>query len=140
MLARAARLALLLVLAGGRAVSALAAEDGIALSLPIDCEPGQSCWIMNYADTDPGPGAQDFACGPRTYDGHGGTDFGLRDLAAMDEGVAVLAAAPVEVIGVRDEMPDVSSREVGTDVLQGKLCGNGVRLDHGVAGGPSIAI
>ena len=76
------------------------------LALPLDCTLGESCFIQNYVDDDPGPGAADFTCGALTYDGHKGTDFALTSIAAMEAGVTVRAAAPGVVRGVRDGMPD----------------------------------
>ena len=73
----------------------------------------------------PGPAATDFTCGPLSYDGHDGTDIALPTRAAMAEGVAVLAAAPGTVTGIRDGIADFAP------VIQGKECGNGVVIDHG---------
>src|SRR5689334_9969714 len=100
-----------------------------SLSLPISCTPGQTCWIANYVDDDPGPGFRDYHCGALGYDGHDGTDFALRDEAAMKEGVAVVAAAPGVVRGVRDGMPDTGLRD-GADAIAGRECGNGVVIMH----------
>lgn len=99
--------------------------------LPLECAPGTSCWIANYVDLDPGPGAQDYSCGRLTYNGHNGTDFAIRDLRVMDDGVRVVAAAPGTVAAVRDGEPDVSVRERGLEAVKGRECGNGVRVDHG---------
>ncbi len=57
-------------------------------------------------DHDPGPDAADFTCNGLSYDTHTGTDFALPSLAAMQAGVAVLAAAPGTVAALRDGMPD----------------------------------
>ncbi len=104
----------------------------IALGLPIDCEPGRTCWVLNHVDLDPAPhGIRDFACGHRTYDGHDGTDFALKDLGAMERGVAVRASAAGTVKGVRDGMADANVRDIGRESLGGRDCGNGVVLDHG---------
>lgn len=100
-----------------------------ALALPLDCVPGESCWIANYVDVDTGKGASDYACGGLSYDTHKGTDFAIADVAAMDRGVSVLAAAPGVVVGVRDGMADVSIRETGPDLVKGKECGNGIGVD-----------
>ena len=81
------RIARALLIAGALAgaVAARAAEPppppGGGFVLPIDCLPGRTCWVMNYPDMDPGPRAADPACGPRTYDGHKGTDIAIRDRA-----------------------------------------------------------
>lgn len=101
------------------------------LLLPIDCKPGQNCWVVRYVDHDPGPGAKDYACGRMTGDGHRGTDFAVRDLAVMSAGVVIRAATAGRVAAVRDGMED---RLIDTDdvhTIGGRECGNGVRLDHG---------
>jgi hypothetical protein len=106
------------------------AGDAPPLRLPVDCDPGRSCWIANLVDRDPGAGALDYACGHMTYDGHNGTDFAVRDLRAMAEGVRVLAAAAGKVAAIRDGEPDISVIERGRAAVEGKECGNGVRIDH----------
>jgi murein DD-endopeptidase MepM/ murein hydrolase activator NlpD len=103
----------------------------LSFSLPIRCVPGETCWVANYVDIDPGPEARDFTCGFQTYDGHKGTDFAVRDLGVMRRGVDVLAAARGVVKGVRDGMDDVDFRGVDSKLLKGHECGNGVLLDHG---------
>lgn len=95
------------------------------LALPLDCRLGDSCYIQQFPDHDPGPGATDFTCGPLSYDGHDGTDIALPSRAAMAAGVAVLAAAPGVVKGVRDGVEDFIA------AIPGKECGNGVVIDHG---------
>lgn len=95
------------------------------LSLPVDCVLGDSCYIQQYPDHDPGPGATDFTCGSLSYDGHDGTDFALPTRAAMAEGVAVLAAGRGTVKAVRDGVPDFAP------ATSGRECGNGVLVSHG---------
>src|SRR5690606_14825578 len=85
---------------GTPATPLVAATDGLALAQPIACELGRDCEIQNYVDLDPGAGVTDYRCGVRTYDGHSGTDFRLRDMAQQAQGVAVLAAAPGVVLRV----------------------------------------
>ena len=105
---------------------ALATPAGaIDLALPADCTLGDTCYIQQYFDHDPGPGAQDFTCGGLSYDGHDGTDIALPSRAAMAAGVAVLAAAAGTVTGTRDGLADFAP------VVPGKECGNGVIIDHG---------
>jgi len=101
------------------------------LLLPLDCEPGSTCWVVRYVDHGQGSEAQDYACGPMTGDGHKGTDFAVRDLAAVSKGVKVLAAAAGKVAAVRDGMEDrlIDARDVAQ--VGGRECGNGVRIDHG---------
>lgn len=102
-----------------------------SLVFPVDCVVGASCEIQNYADLDPGPGVKDFRCGPRTYDGHSGTDIRLPDMAAQAQGVRVLAAAPGRVARLRDGVADISVTAPGAPDLAGQDCGNGVVIDHG---------
>ena len=108
-----------------------ARADPPALVLPLDCALGETCYVQNYLDRDPGPGFEDVACGALGYDGHEGTDFALPTLAAMRAGVDVLAAAPGVVLGRRDGMPDVSFRDPGAPDVEGRECGNGVSIEHG---------
>ena len=117
---RAALLALTLTLA-----PPVVASDFL-LTLPLDCDLGQTCFIQNQVDRDPGPGVLDYQCGGLSYDGHKGTDFRLPTLTDMLRGVDVLAAAPGVVRGMRDGVPDVGP----TETTAGKECGNGVVLRH----------
>lgn len=105
---------------------ALASPAGaFELAFPADCSLGESCYIQQYVDHDPGPGAQDFSCGGLSYQGHDGTDIALPSVAAMAAGVNVLAAAAGSVKGARDGIADFAPK------VPGKECGNGVLVDHG---------
>jgi hypothetical protein len=108
-----------------------ALSNPLPLSQPVDCALGETCFIQNYVDADPGPGAADFTCGALSYDGHEGTDFALTSFAAMEAGVAVLAAAPGIVLAARDGMPDTGRDGTDPSILRGRECGNGVVIDHG---------
>ena len=121
---RAALAACLLSLAG----PTLAGD--FRLAFPVDCVLGDTCHIQQYPDRDPGDGARDFTCGPLSYDGHDGTDIALATLAALDSGVAVLAAAPGRVRGVRDGMEDRLYSDETRDAVADRDCGNGVVIDH----------
>ncbi len=123
------------------AVLVLVSGQGLAqqpeLGMPLRCEPGKTCWIVNYVDLDPGEGIVDYACGTATYNvsskrgkRHQGLDFAIRDLGVMRQGVKVLAAAPGVVLGVRDGMADVSVKEIGHAALKGRDCGNQVGIQH----------
>lgn len=101
------------------------------LALPIRCEPGRDCWLVNRVDLDPGPGVRDYACQGRTYDGHKGTDIAIRDLGAMRKGVPVLASASGTVRGGRDGMADIDFTKKGAPKVAGRECGNGVVVVHG---------
>lgn len=111
-------------------LAATQAAGDLRLATPVDCALGTSCFIQQTVDHDPTTGAADFQCGPLTYDGHKGTDFALPSLAAMRDGVDVLASAPGTVIGTRDGMVD--ALQVGDDPpdVGGRECGNGVVLRH----------
>lgn len=124
--ARRAKAALLLA-----ALSLPAAAEPPVLMLPLACTPNRDCWIANHLDLDSGPGVRDYACGTLSYDGHKGTDFAIRDRAAMQEGVAVLAAAAGRVRAGRDGVADANVRKEGRASVQGRECGNGVVLEHG---------
>lgn len=117
---RAALLALSLTLA-----PPVVASDFL-LGLPVDCALGQTCFIQNFVDRDPGPDVLDYQCGGLSYDGHKGTDFRVPTLADMARGVNVLAAAPGVVRGMRDGVPD----DGPTAATKGKECGNGVVVRH----------
>ncbi len=104
-----------------------AAAGDPVLGLPIACDPGNTCYIQNLVDRDPGPGFRDYACGALGYDGHKGTDFGVATMAEMRRGVDVVASAPGVVQGIRDGVADVGP----TDDTPGQECGNGVLLRHG---------
>jgi len=101
---------------------------------PVACTIGPEgrCYIQQFVDHDPGPGARDLACNGLSYDGHKGTDIAVRTLAEMRSGVAVLAAASGTVVGLRDGMADIDVRKLGgPEELAGKDAGNGVVIDHG---------
>src|SRR5213592_4463604 len=101
---------------GGASIN-LAGQAGLiereGLDLPAECILGETCWVANYVDVDPADAALDFHCNPRTYNGHEGTDFAIRDLAIMVRGVPVVASAAGIVRSVRDGMVDVAITNEG---------------------------
>jgi Peptidase family M23 len=103
----------------------VAAGDPV-LGLPINCTLGETCYIQNQVDRDPGPGFRDYTCGALGYDGHKGTDIRVPTMADMRRGVDVLASAPGIVLGFRDGVADVGI----TPETAGKECGNGVVIRH----------
>lgn len=114
-------------------VPTLAWADPPRLGLPLHCTPGETCWVMNYPDADPSPAARDFTCRPRSYDGHSGTDFAVRDMAEMRRGVPVVAAAAGTVVAARDGVEDglwLAGRKDEV-VRERRQCGNRVVIDHG---------
>jgi murein DD-endopeptidase MepM/ murein hydrolase activator NlpD len=61
--------------------------------------------ISNFVDLNSSSGIRDFACGNRTYDGHGGTDLSLAPFgwAMMDaQEVEIVAAAPGTIVLKQD--------------------------------------
>ncbi len=106
------------------------------LQMPVACELGKTCWLVNYPDTDSAHDvARDYQCGPLTYEGHDGSDFAIRDLVAMETGVNVLAAADGKVLRLRDGSEDrmPSKEEIDSLLKEKKACGNGMVIEH--AGG-----
>ena len=109
------------------------AQDALSLQLPIACEPGKTCWLVNYPDSDSAiDAAKDFTCGPLSYDAHDGSDFGNLDLVAMETGVTVVAAAAGKVLRTRDGAADLmpSKDEVKSLLADKKGCGNGLVIEH----------
>ena len=102
----------------------------IALHWPVDCTLGETCFLQQYVDHDPGPGAQDYTCGPLSYDTHTGTDIRVADLVAMEDGALVTAAADGTVTAIRDEIEDAYLTPERREALAGKGCGNGVVVAH----------
>jgi murein DD-endopeptidase MepM/ murein hydrolase activator NlpD len=109
-------------------VRAFAADKTFAL--PVDCTPGRDCWVPNYVDAEPGKGARDYTGGVRTYDGHKGVDFAIRDRRAMIRGVTVRAAADGVVLAIRDAMADIDFKLLKAETLKGRECGNAVVIRH----------
>ncbi|WP_339109301.1 M23 family metallopeptidase [Thioclava sp. GXIMD4216] len=89
---------------------------------------GKTCYIQNYVDHDPGPGATDSACGNLTYDGHDGTDIAVPTRADMRKTIAVYAALDGTVRATRDGEPDSAFADGAS--VKDKECGNGVIIDH----------
>lgn len=112
------------------AIGANAEQDSasIVLRFPLACTLGENCWTARYVFR--GGEQRDYTCKARTQIGHKGTDFAIADLGQMRSGVAVLAAAPGVVKGVRNNEPDMSAHERGPEAIDGKECGNGVFLEH----------
>ena len=109
----------------------VAAQDLPQLAWPVACTLGETCYIQNLVDRDPGPGARDVTCESRTYDGHTGTDIALPTLADQAAGVDVFATLPGTVVALRDGMEDRLQPRDGTGPdIAGRECGNGVLLHH----------
>jgi len=109
--------------------AAPAAGEAPFLSLPVDCELGQTCFLTALFDHDPSAASRDFACGTLTRDGHQGTDFALPNLETMRAGVDVLAAAAGTVRGTRDRHADILATDPAAN-FGDEFCGNGVLISH----------
>ena len=107
------------------------AADQPELTLPVACDLGRTCFIEDYVDTDPSDGQRDHACGIKSRDGHRGTDIALLSFEEMEQGVSVLAAAPGVVAATRDGVQDRAINPDTRDQIEGRECGNAVRIDHG---------
>lgn len=104
--------------------------DG-GFSMPLRCTLDRDCWIINLPDAGADKTVQDHRCGLRTYDGHKGTDFAIRDFRAMDDGADVIATAPGLITAARDGANEYFQRTPETQKLIGrKACGNGVIVQH----------
>lgn len=104
--------------------------QSLKMAFPVDCTLGKTCFIEDYMDIDPREDrSQDYACGLNTRDNHRGTDIALITFEAVDDprGVDVRAAAPGQVLRVRDSMVD-DRRMPG--VTSQNACGNAVLLRH----------
>lgn len=107
--------------------------DTPKLSFPVDCALGKDCWTVNYLDMHPsGDYHEDYRCNSKTYEANKGTDFALRSRIEMEQGVNVLAAAPGEVLRVRDGEDDTRKTEAQYQSIRAanKDCGNGVLINH----------
>lgn len=107
-----------------------AAAQEMSFGWPLACTLGSDCWIVHYIDHDPAPGqVADYACGKLTYDGHDGTDIGIRDRGQQ---VDVLAAEDGVVQNMRNDQPDHNGGSANTDPSRAARteCGNAVTLKH----------
>ena len=107
-----------------------ATPSPIVLGSPVACTIPEICWVQNYFDHDPGPGAEDHTCGRRAYDRHFGIDIRVANLEVMRQGIPVIAAADGIVGGIRDGMEDTGILETDASSVRGRECGNGVVLRH----------
>ena len=105
--------------------------EGEGLGLPLVCRLGETCWVANYVDVDSTEAARDFRCRSRSYNAHNGTDFAIRDLGVMEQGVPVVASASGIVLRARDGVEDVGlTDEASKTRVAGRECGNGMVIDH----------
>lgn len=106
------------------------AEGPVRLSIPVACVLGRSCLLFSYPNAGTSEEPLDYACGPMTRAAETSTEFRLIDYVDMEDGIAVLAAAPGTVRAVRDDLPDVSYRLLGLSAVIDDSLGNYVEIEH----------
>jgi Peptidase family M23 len=112
-------------------VAGPAAAEMPKLDLPLDCEPGKTCFVQKFVDVDPGPEFQDYLCGQASDPNHTGTDFRLLNVGAA-AGVVVKAAAPGTVAKTREGVADkIVSSDAEAKAVSSYGLGNAVIIDHG---------
>jgi len=100
----------------------------IVLELPVDCTVGADCHIDAYVDLDASRRWKDYQCRGLSYENSRGTEFELRSLQQMAEGVPVRAAADGRVKAYRATQPDLTDPQLRKDTK--RPCGNTVILEH----------
>ncbi len=114
----------------GTPVASDTPEERPAFQWPVDCIPGDDCWVARYMDRGSQEKSLDYRCGQRTQDKHNGTDIVLPSMAAMERGVAVRAAARGRVLALRDGMPDIVVSKERREKILKQGCGNIIILGH----------
>lgn len=114
-----------LLFAGVAGLMVFAEPLRIGYDLPLDCTPGETCFVQKYVDVDPTDAIADHTCGRMTSPEHRGTDFRVPPGAD----VAVVAVADGMVRRVRDGEPDRSFLEPLT-APDARACGNGIAIEH----------
>ena len=111
----------------------------IKLAFPLDCVLGQTCYIDDYVDLDPGPVHTHYRCGIKSRNGHNFTDISLVSEPQMTRGVNATAAAAGYVRAIRNGMPDqpISARNRAS--IAGKNVAIRLRCNVGAAGKLAIA-
>lgn len=108
------------------------AED--RLGWPVRCTLGETCFIQQFVDLDPGPDARDAACGFASYEGHTGTDIRTPQIVDLGNAGTVVAALAGTVRAIRNDSADRLTLSPDDRAAVGdQQCGNGVVIDH--AGG-----
>ena len=119
---------LAIVLATG--TPALASD--VRLTNPVDCQLETDCWVIQYPDVDPGDDYRDYAGFTRSYPTHKGVDIGVASMAAMRQGVPVVAPADGTILRLRNDMPDrLVNDQAAREAVGDRECGNGLFIDHG---------
>lgn len=106
-------------------------SHALDLTQPVDCKYGKDCFISNYFDHEENPNVfKDHVCGAMSADGYKSTDFMLRNVAQMKDGVNVVAGDEGVVKAARNDVADVNVELSGVGAVKGRECGNGVVIEH----------
>lgn len=106
-------------------ITSLCTHAQAFLSKPIAGVYGKEYIIVNYVDWGTDTLIYDHSCGTKSYNGHEGTDFVIRNFKLMDSGVNVLAAANGIVTYTKDGLFD---REKSSTIT--KKLGNYIAIKH----------
>lgn len=82
------------------------------LHSPILGTYGKDFIIVNYVDWGQGKQISDYQCGNKTYLGHQGTDFVIRNFSVMDSGINVISSADGVAAFVMDTLFDREKQSV----------------------------
>jgi len=66
---------------GAATMSVAQLQPPLTLEVPLACRFGEICFVQQYFDHDPGPGAKNYRCSPMVYDGHDGVDLRVPTMA-----------------------------------------------------------
>ncbi len=101
------------------------------LGWPVLCTLGETCFIQQFVDLDPGPDARDAACGFASYDGHTGTDIRTPQIVDLAAAGTVVAALSGTVRAIRNDSADrLTLSPEDRAAVSDQQCGNGVVIDH----------
>lgn len=98
-------------------------------TLPIEGTSGKDWFIVNHVDEDTTANFRDAFCGTKSYNGHYGTDFVIRNFNHMDVGINVLAPADGQVFVILDGLFDRNKKSVIANGF-----GNYIGIKHTVNG------
>lgn len=98
-------------------------------TLPIAGNYGKDWFIVNHVDEDTTSGFSDAFCGTKSYNGHYGTDFVIRNFNHMDVGVNILAPADGQVFITKDGLFDRNKKSVIANGF-----GNYIGIKHTING------
>lgn len=107
----------------------LAISAQSVFTIPIEGTYGKDWFIVNHVDEDTTANFRDAFCGTKSYNGHYGTDFVIRNFNQMDVGVNILAPADGQVFVVLDGLFDRNKKSVIANGF-----GNYIGIKHTING------